>query len=134
MMISRHFVLFHSPQKSRAKLGDLGLKYLVEMSEAPVPHGKKMSSTILPTLALLCVHPMSFLKTVDAQVLVQLVWAVTSALLTIYLTSSTSFVTRKDSGVLGPLFADDGADTKAAPSQPERKRKVMYYVRQSVQS
>ncbi|KZT71831.1 hypothetical protein DAEQUDRAFT_749819 [Daedalea quercina L-15889] len=59
---------------------------------------------------------------------VALTWAVVSAVLTIRLTSSNSFVTRKDSGVLAPDFADAGGDQKAA-SVPagEPKRKVMYY-------
>ena len=50
-----------------------------------------------------------------------------SAYLTIKLTASTLFVTRKDSGVLGDSFAED--EGKASPSAPEPpvKRKVMYY-------
>ena len=59
----------------------------------------------------------------------QLAWAIISSLLTIHLTASNSFVTRKDSGVLGPLFA--GADEAKDPNavQPPQKRGVMYYVR-----
>jgi len=58
----------------------------------------------------------------------QLTWAIISALLTIYLTASNSFVTRKDSGVLGPSFAhaDELKDPDVIP--PSQKRKVMYYV------
>lgn len=47
-----------------------------------------------------------------------LILALISCLLTIYLTKSTTFVTRKESGVLSPDFED-------APAAP--KRKVMYY-------
>ena len=52
-----------------------------------------------------------------------------SALLTIHLTASNTFITRKDSGVLAPDFADADEDQKAA-SVPagEPKRKIMYYV------
>lgn len=52
-----------------------------------------------------------------------------SALLTIHLTASNSFITRKDSGVLAPDFAGAIEGQKAA-SVPagEPKRKVMYYV------
>ena len=59
----------------------------------------------------------------------QLVWAIISCVLTLKLTASTSFKTRKDSGVLSPAFASDGEANKIAPSQPDPKRKVMYYVR-----
>ncbi|KAG6911122.1 hypothetical protein DXG01_003862 [Tephrocybe rancida] len=49
--------------------------------------------------------------------------ALISSLLTIYLTDSTTFVTRKESGVLSPDFP--GSDPK--DSAPDAKRKVMYY-------
>jgi chloride channel 3/4/5 len=61
--------------------------------------------------------------------LVALLLAGLSAALTIGLTASTSFVTRKDSGVLAGDFAgtDEGA-AKHAHRQPEGgKRQVMYY-------
>jgi len=60
---------------------------------------------------------------------IALIWAIISALLTINLTASNSFSTRKDSGVLGPSFADtdDNAKVTLQPSKPEQKRKVMYY-------
>ncbi|KAF7315600.1 Chloride channel protein [Mycena indigotica] len=54
---------------------------------------------------------------------VALLLATLSCLLTLYLTNSTTFVTRKESGVLAPGFAD-------APDLPGREkpnRKVMYY-------
>lgn len=58
----------------------------------------------------------------------QLTWAIISCLLTIYLTASNSFVTRKDSGVLGPSFchAEEAKGPDAIP--PPHKRGVMYYV------
>ncbi|KAJ6593967.1 clc channel [Mycena capillaripes] len=50
--------------------------------------------------------------------------ATLSCLLTLFLTNSTTFVTRKESGVLAPGFAD----TPEPASQSELpKRKVMYY-------
>ncbi|KAI0709544.1 chloride channel [Cerioporus squamosus] len=52
--------------------------------------------------------------------------AVVSALLTIYLTASTTFVTRKDSGVLSSTFAT-GDDAKAVTDPPPQARKVLYY-------
>lgn len=53
--------------------------------------------------------------------------AIVSCLLTLKLTASTSFVTRKESGVLSEDFA--GTETKA-PTGPssEPKRRVLYYV------
>ena len=58
----------------------------------------------------------------------QLTWAVISSLLTIYLTASNSFATRKDSGVRGSSFAhaEEAKDPSATP--PPHKRRVMYYV------
>jgi chloride channel 3/4/5 len=52
-----------------------------------------------------------------------------SSVLTIYLTASTSFVTRKDSGVLSPDFASRDEDGKVSPppSDPPAKRQVLYY-------
>jgi len=51
--------------------------------------------------------------------------ALTSCLLTIYLTNSTTFVTRKESGVASSpqLENKDASGIQVAP-----KRKVMYYV------
>jgi chloride channel 3/4/5 len=57
---------------------------------------------------------------------IQLLLASLSCLLTIYLTASTSFVTRKESGVLSPNFPAN--DTKTSPNDSEPKRKVLYYV------
>lgn len=54
----------------------------------------------------------------------QVLWATTSSLLTIYLTASTSFTTRKDSGVLSPQF--DNTNNKQSNSPI--KRKTLYYV------
>lgn len=51
--------------------------------------------------------------------------ASTSSLLTIYLTASTSFVTRKESGVLSPHFDKSGEQNTSSSSQP--KRRVIYY-------
>ncbi|CCL98708.1 uncharacterized protein FIBRA_00712 [Fibroporia radiculosa] len=64
-----------------------------------------------------------------AYALVALSLAVVSSLLTLNLTASTSFVTRKDSGVLSPEFADldAGVKTLPAPARSEQRRKVLYY-------
>ncbi|KAI0786632.1 chloride channel [Abortiporus biennis] len=51
--------------------------------------------------------------------------AVISSLLTIHLTASTSFSTRKDSGVLSGTFEE--SENKIDDVQPVEKRKVMYY-------
>ncbi|KAH7914150.1 chloride channel [Hygrophoropsis aurantiaca] len=48
--------------------------------------------------------------------------ATVSCLLTIHLSASTSFVTRKESGVLSPEFQENDI-----PTVPPTKRKVMYY-------
>ncbi|KAA1473891.1 hypothetical protein DENSPDRAFT_780653 [Dentipellis sp. KUC8613] len=55
--------------------------------------------------------------------------ALISSLLTLHFTASTSFVTRKDSGVLSPDFANDDEDVKASapPTDKPSKRKIMYY-------
>ncbi|KAI0047762.1 hypothetical protein FA95DRAFT_1589022 [Auriscalpium vulgare] len=51
-----------------------------------------------------------------------------SALLTIHLTASTSFVTRKDSGVLAPDFDNADEAAKLSPlTEHVSKRKVLYY-------
>jgi chloride channel 3/4/5 len=47
--------------------------------------------------------------------------------LTIYLTASTSFSTRKESGVLSPNFATHDSK-RSIPQDAEPKRKVLYYV------
>ncbi|THH02264.1 hypothetical protein EW026_g572 [Hermanssonia centrifuga] len=63
-----------------------------------------------------------------AYTVIALVLAVTSCLLTIKLTASNTFVTRKDSGVLSPSFGSDGVNTKAPTTQvTDPKRKIMYY-------
>jgi chloride channel 3/4/5 len=61
--------------------------------------------------------------------LLALLLALVSSILTIYLTASTSFVTRKDSGVLSPDFAspDDDGKVSTPPPDPPAKRKVLYY-------
>ncbi|TFK44756.1 voltage-gated chloride channel [Crucibulum laeve] len=57
---------------------------------------------------------------------IALLLALVSCLLTIYLTNSTTFVTRKESGVLAPGF--EGPHTKNQTSSASTpKRKVMYY-------
>ncbi|KAF9643360.1 hypothetical protein BDM02DRAFT_3191773 [Thelephora ganbajun] len=58
---------------------------------------------------------------------IALTWAIVSSLLTIHLTASNSFATRKDSGVLGPSFADEGEVKGPNTVQPPHKRRVMYY-------
>ncbi|KAJ3896879.1 chloride channel [Lentinula edodes] len=55
-----------------------------------------------------------------AYTFIAILLAVSSCWLTLLLTKSTSFVTRKESGVLGPDF-HDGSETTAAP------RKIFYY-------
>ncbi|KAF8134644.1 chloride channel [Boletus edulis] len=54
---------------------------------------------------------------------IAIVWATASCLLTIHLTASTSFTTRKDSGVLSPQFVN----TDSKDPIPLTKRKTMYY-------
>lgn len=56
---------------------------------------------------------------------IQVTLAVISSVLTIRLTNSNRFVTRKDSGVLAPSF-DSEAKAEDALVQP--KRKIMYFV------
>jgi chloride channel 3/4/5 len=56
----------------------------------------------------------------------QVLLASTSSLLTIYLTASTSFVTRKESGVLSPESDKNGEQNQSSPLQPNRKE--LYYV------
>ncbi|KAG6841886.1 hypothetical protein C0991_005616 [Blastosporella zonata] len=51
--------------------------------------------------------------------------ALISCLLTIYLTDSTTFITRKESGVLSPDFPSTDANSQQSASNA--KRKVMYY-------
>ncbi|KIO28067.1 hypothetical protein M407DRAFT_72341, partial [Tulasnella calospora MUT 4182] len=58
---------------------------------------------------------------------IALALAVTSSILTIKLTASTRFVTRKDSGVLGPAFGPDGNETKEPVAQGGAPRKVLYF-------
>ncbi|KAJ7072261.1 chloride channel [Mycena amicta] len=53
----------------------------------------------------------------------QLCLATLSCVLTLYLTNSTTFVTRKESGVLAPGFAD----VPELPGREKPNRKVMYY-------
>jgi chloride channel 3/4/5 len=60
-----------------------------------------------------------------AYALIALLLASVSCMLTIYLTASTSFVTRKESGVLSPNFPVN--DNKSTPQAVESKRKVLYY-------
>ncbi|PFH51530.1 hypothetical protein AMATHDRAFT_58981 [Amanita thiersii Skay4041] len=51
-----------------------------------------------------------------------------SCLLTIYLTNSTTFVTRKESGVLSPNFPDSHLNPKDSHvALPTRKRKILFY-------
>ncbi|KAG2043481.1 chloride channel [Suillus americanus] len=60
-----------------------------------------------------------------AYTIIAVLLASTSSLLTIYLTASTSFITRKESGVLSPHFDKSGEQTASSSSQP--RRRVMYY-------
>ncbi|KAI6040276.1 chloride channel [Pisolithus marmoratus] len=57
---------------------------------------------------------------------VAILLATVSSLLTIHLTASTSFLTRKESGVLSPLFMTNKHDEQQQ-SSPQSKRKVLYY-------
>ncbi|RDB25370.1 H(+)/Cl(-) exchange transporter 5 [Hypsizygus marmoreus] len=59
--------------------------------------------------------------------LIALSLALTSSLLTIYLTNSTTFITRKESGVLAPDFLSSTNRPKAQETAAVSKRKVMYY-------
>ncbi|KII92590.1 hypothetical protein PLICRDRAFT_102840, partial [Plicaturopsis crispa FD-325 SS-3] len=52
--------------------------------------------------------------------------AVVSGLLTIHLTASSSFLTRKESGVLAPGFNDNNKDEESTVAS-EPKRKISYY-------
>ncbi|KAG8213974.1 chloride channel [Butyriboletus roseoflavus] len=54
---------------------------------------------------------------------IAVLWATASSLLTIHLTASTSFTTRKDSGVLSPRFSD----TDDKHSNSPKKRQILYY-------
>lgn len=60
-----------------------------------------------------------------AYTIIAVLLASTSSLLTIYLTASTSFVTRKESGVLSPGFDKSGEQNISSSSQA--KRRVLYY-------
>lgn len=53
--------------------------------------------------------------------------AIISSILTLKLTASTSFVTRKESGVLSEQFAHDEPKAGGAAGA-EPKRRVLYYV------
>ncbi|KAG8921068.1 hypothetical protein FRC01_000429 [Tulasnella sp. 417] len=57
----------------------------------------------------------------------QLALAITSSILTIRLTASTNFVTRKDSGVLGPSFDLNASESKEPVAQGGAPRKVLYF-------
>ncbi|KAJ6625582.1 chloride channel [Mycena sp. CBHHK59/15] len=56
---------------------------------------------------------------------IALLLATTSCLLTLNLTNSTTFITRKESGVLAPGFSDTPAEPASQTEQP--KREIMYY-------
>lgn len=58
----------------------------------------------------------------------QVTLAVASSFLTIYLTDSTTFTTRKESGVLAPDFSKSDDNSNDQTTQTVPKRKVMYYV------
>ncbi|KAG0706023.1 chloride channel [Suillus ampliporus] len=60
-----------------------------------------------------------------AYTIIAVLLASTSSLLTIYLTASTSFVTRKESGVLSPGFDKNYEQNRSNSVQP--KRQVRYY-------
>ncbi|EKM54646.1 uncharacterized protein PHACADRAFT_258637 [Phanerochaete carnosa HHB-10118-sp] len=62
-----------------------------------------------------------------AYVAVALTWAIISCLLTIYLTASTSFVTRKDSSILAPPIAPVEDAKAVEPALVDPKRKVLYF-------
>ncbi|TFK75368.1 hypothetical protein BDN72DRAFT_954992 [Pluteus cervinus] len=59
---------------------------------------------------------------------IALLLALVSSLLTIYLTNSTTFMTRKESGVLSPKFSEASHDLKGKSTTGNAGgRKVMYY-------
>ncbi|KAH8108015.1 chloride channel [Cristinia sonorae] len=62
-----------------------------------------------------------------AYAVIALIMALISCLLTINLTASTSFVTRKESGVLSDSFAESQEQLEAKTSETEPKRRVLYY-------
>ena len=64
----------------------------------------------------------------------QIILAIVSALLTINLTASTSFITRKDSGVLSSTFAAGDGVKSQASAPGTAGRKVLYYVRKPMLS
>ena len=54
--------------------------------------------------------------------------ALVSCLLTIHLTASNTFVTRKESGVLSDAFAESQENLQSKESAGEPKRRILFYV------
>lgn len=93
-----------------------------ETCSAWVPWGDALAGTDATQLSRVLVGRTTY-------ALSALFLALVSSVLTIYLTASTSFVTRKDSGVLSPDFATPTEDDPVFAPPPESpvKRKVLYY-------
>ncbi|KAI9450294.1 chloride channel [Lactarius psammicola] len=93
-----------------------------EICNAWVPWGNAFMGTDATQLSRILVGRTTY-------ALLALFLALVSSILTIYLTASTSFVTRKDSGVLSPDFTPPTEYAKIfkPSSEPPAKRKVLYY-------
>ncbi|KIM69743.1 hypothetical protein SCLCIDRAFT_19531 [Scleroderma citrinum Foug A] len=63
----------------------------------------------------------------SASTCVAIILATTSCLLTIYLTRSTSFLTRKESGVLSPQYVHSNKGKRDISSASQAGRRVLYY-------
>ena len=92
----------------------------VRLSNTETDYVEYISYTLVAVRAFSVSVIMSLISLSPHQVL----WAAASSFLTILLTASTSFTTRKDSGVLSPQF--DNTDDKR-PVSPA-KRATLYYV------
>ncbi|KAF8264176.1 chloride channel [Lactarius quietus] len=113
---------FCCPLVSERQAYNVALSGSGETCSAWVPWGDAFMGTESSELSRLLVGRSTY-------ALSALFLALVSSTLTLYLTASTSFVTRKDSGVLSPDFAtpiDDGKVMKP-PLQFPHKRKVLYY-------
>ncbi|KAI0275532.1 chloride channel [Russula aff. rugulosa BPL654] len=113
---------FCCPITSEARTFPLGALHQPESCNAWITWGEAFTDTESSPLFRILVDRTTYS-------LAALLLALTSSVLTIYLTASTSFVTRKDSGVLSPDFASLDEDGKVSPppSDPPVKRQVLYY-------
>ncbi len=96
------------------------------------PRTSHISQTLVDRASYLLLavrRNVSFALRIADPPLPQLLLALVSSILTINLTASTLFVTRKYSGVLSPNFASPSENHKisAPPSDPPAKRKVLHY-------